>query len=111
MTDVLRRAARRSGCKVVGERSGTKHLLASVRWTRADVMLVGVRGGPLARPLEEALRRCPRLRLLALEGDGQGVFAYELHPKRFALGELSLSELLETLAATAPPRDDGSAHA
>jgi hypothetical protein len=99
MAEVLRRATKDSGCKVVGELAGLDHVLAGVRWKRADVVLVAMHGSRLATPLETVLRRCPRLRMLAVERDGAAVFAYELHPKRLALGELSLSELVDALAS------------
>jgi hypothetical protein len=104
MADVLKHATKRSRCKVVGELASMEHVVAGVRWKRADVVLVGLEGGALARPLETALRQCPRLRILAVERNGQRMFAFELQPQRVALGDLSLPELLKTLESLPPRR-------
>lgn len=49
---------------------------------------------------ESLLYAHPRLRLVAIAGDGKGAVVYELHPSRVALGEFSPQVLVDAIRST-----------
>jgi hypothetical protein len=64
----------------------------------ADVMIVAA-PGMTSVDYESVLYAHPRLRLVAIAGDGRGAEVYELHPSRVALGEFSPQVLVDAIRA------------
>jgi hypothetical protein len=70
-----------------------KDLLAAVRLTRANVVIVGQGADDEQETYAPLLYRRPRLRIIAVAGDGSIGLLYELLPQRIALGEMSADAL------------------
>lgn len=81
---------------VVADYPPSTAIEAALRESPADVVVLG------GRPEDPAdLGRCletqPRLRALAVDGDGRRALVYELRPTVRVIGELSSETLVETL--------------
>jgi len=72
-------------------------LLAVAAGARFDVAIVGGEHPAVDGALRELLFDRPRLRALAIGGDGAETALYELRPNRTPLGELSAARLLEAI--------------
>jgi hypothetical protein len=70
-----------------------KDLLAAVRLTRANVVLAERGADDERETYASLLYRRPRLKIIAVAGDGSTGSLYELLPQRIALGELSADAL------------------
>jgi len=81
---------------VVGQ-VGDADLLAAVRQTRADVVLVGQKVKDERKRYGPLLLRRPRLKVLAIAHDGRTGSLYELRPRRVHLGELSADALYRAM--------------
>jgi hypothetical protein len=69
---------------------------ADVLASRPDA-IIGISAGEWERHLSELLASFPRLRALALSGDGQEAVLCTLAPRVFTLGELSAQTLLDAI--------------
>jgi hypothetical protein len=70
---------------------------SAVGGTRIDVAIVSGEGETLDAALRELVCERPRLRALAVGGDGNEAALYEVRPHRTALGELSSATLLDAV--------------
>ena len=68
----------------------------------ADVVIVGLEAAELPMVCEELVLAHPQIKVLAVAGEGRGVFLYELRPQTSPLGEVSPQGLVDAIrAATA----------
>lgn len=80
---------------VVGAADGAPAALrAALTANAAEVAIVGVASDAAVTMYDDVLYAHPRLRLLALVGDGRDALLYELRPNRTVLGEPSADVLL-----------------
>jgi DNA-binding NarL/FixJ family response regulator len=77
---------------------GAGALAASIAARGADVVIVA-EGAPNADAYAALLYTHPRLRLVAISGDGRDAHLYELRPQRIPLGALSPESLVEIVRA------------
>jgi hypothetical protein len=81
--------------EIVGVEGRDVPLRQAVESTRADFVMAGADYdlGEVARVLDER----PRLRVLAVAGDGREAFLYELRPTRTPLGEVSPQTIVDAI--------------
>jgi hypothetical protein len=94
--------------RIAATRQSDGSLDAAVGALPVDVAIVAGETADLGGPLRDLLCRRPRLRALAVGGDGAETVLYELRPHRTELGELSPPALLRAVKAVG---DDGCAGA
>ena len=70
-------------------------LAATVERTGADFVILGRDAGPTE--VDGLLCENPRLRVLAVAGDGREAFLYELRPTRTPLGEISPRTIVDAI--------------
>ena len=92
-------ASEADGLEVVGIVEDEQALVAEVLRTEPDVLIVGLDGTDPADLYLELLERRPRLRILALTGQGREAILWELRPHRTSLGEISPETLLAAVSA------------
>jgi DNA-binding NarL/FixJ family response regulator len=73
-------------------------LLATAR-TRADVVVIGMKGDELPGVVSHLLAEYPHLKVLGVAQDARRAVLCELHPRLVPLGELSPGGLLEAIRA------------
>jgi len=71
-------------------------LIAVVDGAKADFLIAG---DDALEDVGVLLRERPRLKVLAVAGDGRQTFLYELRPQEVSLGEVSPQNLLEAIRA------------
>jgi DNA-binding NarL/FixJ family response regulator len=83
-----------SDMEVVGSVAGSESLARTIEQSQAEVIVIGH-----DRPEDAAglLGRRPPLAVIAVTGDAKESEYYELRPHRVRLGEISPSELVETI--------------
>ena len=74
--------------------AGPAALRAAVAASAAEVAIVGLASEAAVATYDDVLFAHPRLRLLALTGDGRAATLYELRPHKTALGDASADLLL-----------------
>jgi hypothetical protein len=88
--------ATRANLVVAGEWANADPPIGDVLSCRPDVV-IGVAGGAWERDLGTLLATCPRLRALALSGEGNDAALCTLTPRVHRLGELSAQTLLDAI--------------
>jgi hypothetical protein len=83
--------------KLVGRIVDGEDLLAAVRLTRANVLVAGQGTDDEREVYAPLLYKRPRLRIIAVAGDGATGLLYEFRPQRIALGEMSADALGKAL--------------
>jgi DNA-binding NarL/FixJ family response regulator len=83
-----------SDMEVVGSIAGPESLARTIEQSQADAIVIGHDDPEVAAGL---LGRHPPLAVIALAGDAKESQYYELRPHRVGLGEISPSELVETI--------------
>lgn len=85
----------------VGRCEGGDTLLAVALESRPDVVILGLRGDRLPACGERVLRQLPELRVLGVTRDqGRGLLC-EMRPHCTALGELSVTGLVDAIRSAA----------
>ena len=74
-----------------------KDLLTAVRRTRANVVLAERGADDERETYAPLLYARPRLRIIAVAGDGSTGLLYELRPQRIAVGEMSADALAKAV--------------
>jgi hypothetical protein len=83
--------------RILSRLRSRQSLRSAVGGTRIDVAIVSGEGETLDAALRELVCERPRLRALAVGGDGNEAALYEVRPHRTALGELSSATLLDAV--------------
>ena len=68
----------------------------------AQVAIVGLSSDTMTAMYDDVLFENPRLRLLAVTGDGRSAVTYELRPHKTPLGDASADTLLGAIRGAAP---------
>jgi hypothetical protein len=76
---------------------GCDELRDAVTAAGAQVAIVGLSSDAMTAMYDDVLFEIPRLRLLAVTGDGRGAIAYELRPHVTPLGDASADTLLRAI--------------
>ena len=82
---------------VAGWVENDEDLLAAIRRARANVILVGQAAEDAQEKYASLLLARPRLKVVAITGDGKTGLLYELRPKRVPLGEISADVLRKAI--------------
>jgi hypothetical protein len=82
---------------------------AAIRRTRSNVIVVGESADDARREYGLLLMRRPKIKVLAICGDGRTGLLYELRPKRIPLGEMSADTLREAIRGRAKSNTDAEA--
>jgi hypothetical protein len=82
---------------VAGWVEDDEDLLAAIRRARANVILVGQAAEDAQEKYASLLLARPRLKVVAITGDGKTGLLYELRPKRVPLGEISADVLRKAI--------------
>lgn len=88
---------------VVPHGAAAAALVEALADTPADVVVLGLSEEAEASTYDALLFANPRLRLLAVVGDGRGAFLYELQPSRVPLGVVSPEALVDVIRAAPTP--------
>jgi DNA-binding NarL/FixJ family response regulator len=86
---------------LVGSAHGGEPLAASLDRTTADVLIVGVPHNGISSTIDSLLYDHPRLTLLTIGEHGRSTELHELRPHSIALGEVSPTELVDAIRASA----------
>ena len=86
---------------LVGSAQSGEPLAASLDRTTADVLIVGVPEEGFSWNVDTLLYEHPRLTLLMIGEDGRSTALHELRPHTLALGEVSPTELVDAIRASA----------
>jgi hypothetical protein len=86
---------------LAGQIIGDEDLLAAVQRTRANVVVAQQDTDDEREKYASLLLRRPRLRLVAIAGDGRTGLLYELRPQRVALGKMSADTLRKSIRGPA----------
>ncbi|HWX30116.1 MAG TPA: hypothetical protein VNZ53_22100 [Steroidobacteraceae bacterium] len=78
---------------VMGRVEDEEDLLAAARRTQASVLVVGQTMEDEREKYGTLLLRRPKLKVVAIAGDGKTGLLYELRPQRVPLGEMSADAL------------------
>jgi hypothetical protein len=78
---------------IVGWVNDDEDLAAAAQRTRADVILVGQTAEDERVKYASLLLQRPRVRVVAISGDGRTGLLYELRAQRISLGEMSADAL------------------
>ena len=81
---------------------GDGDLLAAAKRKRADVVLLGRKAKEESEDYQQLLLQQPRLKVLAIAGDGKTGSLYELRPRRIPLGEISAAALRKAIRERQP---------
>ncbi|NIE58656.1 MULTISPECIES: hypothetical protein [unclassified Burkholderia] len=81
------------GTAIVGRLAEGEDLVAAVRRTRTDVVVVGENEEDAKQEYAPLMSGIPGIRVLTIASDGRTGQLYELRPKRTPLGELSVDAL------------------
>jgi len=84
-------------------------LLAAMRQSRPNVLVIGQKAKNERQKYEPLLWRHPRLRLLTIATDGKSGALYKLHPQRTSIGSLSADALRKAIRGRRRPRSGGTA--
>jgi hypothetical protein len=84
---------------IIGQAKDDEDLLVAAQQTRANVVLVGQTEEDERKKYASLLLRRPRIKVIAIAGDGRTALLYELRPQRIALGEMSADALREAIRA------------
>jgi DNA-binding NarL/FixJ family response regulator len=76
-------------------------LLTAVQESPADVVILGLADTALPEVCDELVGAHPQMKVLAVAGDGRGVFLHELRPQTLSLGEVSPQGLIDAVRAAA----------
>jgi hypothetical protein len=82
---------------VAGWVKDDEDLLAATRRARASVILVGRAAEDEQEKYASLLRARPKLKVVAIAGDGKTSLLYELRPQRVPLGEISADALRKAI--------------
>ena len=96
---------------VAGKMQDTPDIFATVKKTRADVVVLNEAAIGLPQNHQELLYSRPHLGVLAIASDGRHFFLHKLRPVRIALGEVSPESLVQAIRSSAqrgPGRTPGS---
>ena len=85
--------------QVVGADAARDELDAEVRRTQPDVVIVALPRDDGAGAYDALLYERPRLKLLAVTGDGRGAFLYELRPHSAPIPDVSPGGLVAAIRA------------
>jgi len=97
---LVREIAAESGrLEIVAVLDDEAALVDEVLRTEPDVLIVGLDDYERVDLYLDLLESRPRLRILALTGQGRETILWELRPQRTALGEISPETLLAAVAA------------
>jgi DNA-binding NarL/FixJ family response regulator len=91
--------AGQSDMSIVGSLPTREPVIAALEKTPADVVIVGLRKAETAADLTPLLYERPRLKLLAISGDGGTTTIYELRPYSTALFDVSPTGLVDAIRA------------
>jgi hypothetical protein len=91
---------------VAGWLEAEEDLLAAARRARATVLLVGHGARQEREEYASLLLRRPRLKVVAVAGDGRTGALYELRPERVPLGEMSAAALRSAIRGRPLPIGD-----
>lgn len=95
LRDIVTEALEAQGdMEVVGSVAGSESLAQTIEQSRAEVIVIGHDGPEDTAGL---LGRRPPLAVIAVTGGAKESQYYELRPHRVGLGEISPSELVETI--------------
>jgi hypothetical protein len=86
---------------VAGWVKDDEDLLAATRRARANVILVGQVADDEQEKYASLLYTRPKLKVVAIAGDGKTGLLYELRPQRVPLGEISADALREAIRGRA----------
>jgi DNA-binding NarL/FixJ family response regulator len=86
--------------RVVREVEDEQAVISAVDETDANFVIWGVDGG-FKPTVCELFDRFPRVRVIAIEGDGRDSFLYELRPIKSELGQLSGDRLVDAIRVAA----------
>jgi DNA-binding NarL/FixJ family response regulator len=100
---VKRSAAAHPSLEVVGEVKGGR-VVGKARRKRARCVLTNLDGAELTPPIHALFQALPSVAVIDIEGQGKTAVLYELRPHRVPLGEVSASELVETVASACGAR-------
>jgi DNA-binding NarL/FixJ family response regulator len=98
ITDIL---ALHAEMMVAGNMQDTADLVAAVRKTRADVVIVNEPAMGPAQNHQELLYSRPHLGVLSITSDGRQFYVHKLRPVRTALGEVSPESLVQAIQSSA----------
>ncbi|MCW3065678.1 MAG: hypothetical protein JWN32_2850 [Solirubrobacterales bacterium] len=87
--------------EVVEESPEHTNLVDAAERTRADFAIVSVPDPTLTDELLDLFAHRPRMKVLALAGQGDDAVLWELRPHRTAYGQISPGTLLNAIAAPA----------
>ena len=90
--------------EVVGAIDESAPLLAAVERTGAELVVLGVGRGGVPPECDELLYTHCDARVLALEGNADSGFLYQLLPGKVPLGELGPERLIEAIRRPAAAR-------
>ena len=86
---------------IVGAIPSRDPVIAALENTPADVVIVGLRKAEATDAFDSLLFEQPRLKLLAISGDGGSSYLYELRPHCVPLGDVSPNGLVEAIRTMA----------
>ena len=86
---------------LVGSSQNGEPLAASLNRARADVLIVEARDEGISSNFDALLYDHPRLTLLTIGEHGRSTALHELRPHTLALGEVSPTELVDAIRASA----------
>ena len=75
----------------------SENLLAAAQRTHANVIIVGQSAGDEGQQYIPLLFRRPRIKVVAIAGDGRTGLLYELRPQRIPLSQMSADALLRAI--------------
>jgi len=82
---------------IVGTIPTRDRVVSALDTTPADVVIVGLRHAETTTALDPVLYERPRLKVLAISGDGGSSTLCELRPYRVPLGDVSPSGLVDAI--------------
>jgi DNA-binding NarL/FixJ family response regulator len=100
ITDIVERQRDMYVVRVLETRDG---LLAAAEASPADVVILGLFDSTLPHVCNELLAAHPKMKVLAVVGNGRRLFLHELQPQTVALGEVSPRGLIEAIRAAVRP--------
>ena len=89
--------AEEPGMEVVDEIPNCDELLRMTSETNANVVIIGLEQSELPDACQDLFEEYPRIKLLAVVGDGRDAFAYQLRPQRVAMGAVTPNDLVEAI--------------
>ena len=98
ITDIV---ALRKELMIAGEAQDTADIVAAVKKTRADVVILTEPAIARSQNHQELLYSRPHLGVLSITSDGRQFFLHKLRPVRIALGEVSPESLVQAIQSNA----------